>query len=176
MRIYSVNQIAKVLQRKSDGDAQIEYNSKTKHHEVVQTNVLDKDVQEIRTVLNNKAWQENLTNTQTVAKAGKDFRRTFSFTKIIVDIINGNILNSNGVQAYRAAKRNLESQIVPEDYIQSQTTTYTDGKVVEGTFVDGKLKKLTSIAAGTSAPVDSMVLTGRAKTKLNVLLILASKT
>ena len=53
--------IAKVLQKQSDGNARIEYNSATAHYEVIQTNVLGKDIQEVRTVLNDKAWQENLT-------------------------------------------------------------------------------------------------------------------
>ena len=163
-----IQEIAKLLQQKSKGNARIEYNSETKHYEIVQTNVFGKDIQEIRTVLNNKAWQEHLTNTETYIKASKDFIKNFSFIRIAVDLLNGNIFNCNAVKAYNAAKKNLESQITPEDYIQTQTTTYTNGKIVKGTYKEGQLKTLSAITEGMSTPVDSTVITGKAQTKLNV--------
>ena len=163
-----VQSIAKVFQKKSAGNARIEYNSSTSRYEIIQTDVFGKDVVEIRTVLNDKAWQENLTNTETIVKALKDFIKTFSLRKIAIDMMRGNVLNSNAVKAYKTAKKNLESQITPEDYIQTQTTTYTNGKVVEGAYIDGKLKTLKSLAIGSSEPVDLTVITGKSKTKLDV--------
>ena len=121
--------IAENMQKESGGNARVEYNKETGHYEIIQTNINYKDVKEIRTVLADKAWQENLSSTDAAKEGIKDAWDTFR----LVD-------PNSWKKAVNAGLKNREDRISDSDYILTQTTTYNDGKVVEGTYSEGKLK------------------------------------
>ncbi len=121
--------IAANLQKESGGKARIEYNQETGNYEIVQTDINYKDVKEIRTVLSDKAWQEKMSSGEALQEGVKDAWDTFR----LVD-------PNSYMKAIKAGLRNREDQIADSDYFLSQTTVYNDGRITEGTYVDGKLK------------------------------------
>ncbi len=122
--------IAAQMQKQSGGNARIEYNSSTGHYEVIQTNIEYKNVKEIRTELSDKAWQENMSSLEAGVEGVKDAWNSFR----VLDPFN------SGKKAINAAMRNRNDSITKEDYFITQTTTYADGRVVEGSYKEGKLK------------------------------------
>ena len=121
--------IAANLQKESGGKARIEYNQETGNYEIVQTDINYKDVKEIRTVLSDKAWQEKMSSGEALQEGVKDAWDTFR----LVD-------PNSYMKAIKAGLRNREDRVSDSDYFLSQTTTYNDGRVTEGTYVEGKLK------------------------------------
>ncbi len=121
--------IAENMQKESGGKARLEYNKETGNYEIIQTDINYKDVKEIRTVLSDKAWQENLSYTDAAKEGFKDAWNSFR----LVD-------PNSWKKAVNAGLKNREDRITDADYILTQTTTYNDGKVVEGTYSEGKLK------------------------------------
>ena len=132
--------IAENMQKESGGNARVEYNKETGHYEIIQTNINYKDVKEIRTVLADKAWQENLSSTDAAKEGIKDAWDTFR----LVD-------PNSWKKAVNAGLKNREDHISDNDYFISQTTTYNDGKVIEGTYTEGKLKTNEILQASKAA-------------------------
>lgn len=132
--------IAENMQKESGGNARVEYNKETGHYEIIQTNINYKDVKEIRTVLADKAWQENLSSTDAAKEGIKDAWDTFR----LVDL-------NSWKKAVNAGLKNREDHISDNDYFISQTTTYNDGKVIEGTYTEGKLKTNEILQASKAA-------------------------
>ena len=132
--------IAENMQKESGGNARVEYNKETSHYEIIQTNINYKDVKEIRTVLADKAWQENLSSTDAAKEGIKDAWDTFR----LVD-------PNSWKKAVNAGLKNREDHISDNDYFISQTTTYNDGKVIEGTYTEGKLKTNEILQASKAA-------------------------
>ena len=125
--------IAADIQAESGGNARVEYNETTGHYEIIQTNLNYKDVKEIRTVLSDKSWQEEMTSGEAFQKGLQDAWDAFSIRNLV----------SNPGKAINAGLRNRNSSATKEDYYLTQTTTYNDGRVIEGTYKEGKLKKNT---------------------------------
>ena len=132
--------IAENMQKESGGNARVEYNKETGHYEIIQTNINYKDVKEIRTVLADKAWQENLSSTDAAKEGIKDAWDTFR----LVD-------PNSWKKAVNAGLKNREDRISDSDYILTQTTTYNDGKVIKGTYTEGKLKTNEILQASKAA-------------------------
>ena len=132
--------IAANMQKESGGNARIEYNKETGHYEIIQTNINYKDVKEIRTVLSDKAWQENLSTGEAAKEGIKDAWDTFR----LVD-------PNSWKKAVNAGLKNREDRISDSDYILTQTTTYNDGKVIKGTYTEGKLKTNEILQASKAA-------------------------
>ena len=128
------------MQKESGGNARIEYNKETGHYEIIQTDINYKDVKEIRTVLSDKAWQENLSTGEAAKEGIKDAWDTFR----LVD-------PNSWKKAVNAGLKNREDHISDNDYFISQTTTYNDGKVIEGTYTEGKLKTNEILQASKAA-------------------------
>ena len=145
--------IAANMQKESGGNARIEYNKETGNYEIIQTNINYKDVKEIRTVLSDKAWQENLSTGKAAKEGIKDAWDTFR----LVD-------PNSWKKAINAGLKNREDHISDNDYFISQTTTYNDGKVIEGTYTDGKLKTNKTIRASKVEKPQKQ----EAKEKINV--------
>ncbi len=134
--------IAAQMQKQSGGNARIEYNSSTGHYEIIQTNIAYENVKEIRTELSDKAWQENMSSLEAGVEGIKDAWNSFR----VLDPLN------SGKKAINAAMRNRNDSITKEDYFITQTTTYTDGRVVEGSYKEGKLKTNKVIKEATVNP------------------------
>ena len=121
--------IAARMQKESGGKARIEYNKETGHYEIVQTDISYKDVKEIRTVLSDTAWQEEMSSGEALKEGFKDAWDTLR-------LVNPDSWS----KAISAGLKNREDHISDNDYFLTQTTTYSDGRVIEGTYKDGKLK------------------------------------
>lgn len=121
--------IAARMQKESGGKARIEYNKETGHYEIVQTDINYKDVKEIRTVLSDTAWQEEMSSGEALKEGFKDAWDTLR-------LVNPDSWS----KAISAGLKNREDHISDNDYFLTQTTTYSDGRVIEGTYKDGKLK------------------------------------
>ena len=122
--------MAATLAKRDGGNARVEYNNKTNKYSIIQTNTKDKNVKEMRTVVNEKAWQQNGTTSDRVQNGIKDAWNNFKLTS-----------PSSWGKAKNAMMKNSQANITTEDYFESKTTTYTNGKIVKGTYEKGKIKK-----------------------------------
>ena len=75
--------IASEIQKASGGNARVEYNDATGHYEIIQTNLNYKDVKEIRTVLSDKPWQEEMTSGEAFQKGLQDAWDAFSIRNLV---------------------------------------------------------------------------------------------
>lgn len=137
--------IAARMQKESGGKARIEYNKETGHYEIVQTDINYKDVKEIRTVLSDTAWQEELNYAEAGWKGVSDAWGSFR----CIDLLSTEtLINFDTLKKIKNTALNVrEDHITDEDYFITQTTTYTNGRIVESSFEEGNLKKKTEIKA-----------------------------
>jgi len=129
--------LAAQIKKKYGGNVRIEYNYILKKYEMVQTNIPNSDIKEKRIVVDDKAWQEKLSKTDAAKKGLSDAWDTFKLTS-----------PSSWGKAKNAALRNRNSSIKLEDHFLSETTTYNNGKIIQGTYKEGKVKTQKTISAG----------------------------
>ncbi len=145
--------IAADLQKKFGGNAYLEYDNDSKKYVLVQTNLQDSNVSEIRTVVNDKTW-----------------------------FADYNIPNvSMGIGALASIPRDVPAAPRSEDYFLSQTTTYKDGKVTEGTYDRGKVSHVQVVrhatkSKTTTSPVEAANAATKPASGISVLHVAADIT
>lgn len=135
--------MAAQIKKKYGGNVRVEYDAKSKKYVMVQTNIPKSNIKEKRIVVDAKAWQEKMTSGQAAKKGAEDAWNTFKLTS-----------PSSWKKAYNAAMRNKDSSIKLEDHFLSETTTYKNGKITQGIYKEGKVRKQKTIKEGakTAAP------------------------
>lgn len=136
----SIQNVAAEIKKKQGGNVRIEYNDKIKKYVLVQTDLPDKNIKEIRTVIDEKSWQQKESKTGAALQGAKDAWDAWSITSPIDSL----------KKAKDAAMRNRDSSATPSDYFLSNTVTYADGKVTQGIYSKGKIKITKTIRAGAT--------------------------
>ena len=68
----SIQNVAAEIKKKQGGNVRIEYNDKIKKYVLVQTDLPDKNIKEIRTVIDEKSWQQKESKTGAALQGAKD--------------------------------------------------------------------------------------------------------
>lgn len=157
--------LAAKLQKKSGGNVRIEYNAKTKGYDLVQTNLKDKNIKEKRYSVNAKSWQQKMSKSEAAAQGVKDGLKNFSIKKMAMAAVGGNLSGVKEASGISAAMRNRDAAATLEDYMNSETVTYTNGKITQSTYDRGKVKKQVTLRdVKTSAQVNGAAAANSATT------------
>lgn len=128
---------------KYGGDSYVEYNVDTGKYEMVQKNMTNlPDVAEIRTELNEKAWQENMSTKEALSKGLNEAWDSFEVVRDNVGLFG---------KASDAFMDNMESSITNEDYFSKQIITYASGQVNQVLYEEGNMTQNTILAQPLSA-------------------------